>query len=185
MCFTPDLDLNEFDGSPAAFADWQWKMSAFLQTQGLWRVVDGSRTRPATVNPLTEANEEAQAKWDELDEMAQGHLCLRLANHLYHYVGTTSADTWTNLITAFGTPKPTDILAVINFRISGGRNSASEIYQLLAQIKRLRLLEWHSQTTSKRSCCCTRYPRSGIVSLQPSCGNTRRLMLALPLCKKP
>jgi hypothetical protein len=48
------------------------------------------------------------------------------------------------MITAFGTPAtPTlsaifvDFEAVMNFRISGGRNSVSEIYQLLAQIKRL------------------------------------------------
>jgi hypothetical protein len=88
-----DIDLIEFDGSSAAFADWQWKMSAFLGTQRLWHVVDGSRTRPITVNPPTEANAEAQAKWDELDEMARGYIGLGLAHRVHHYVGTTSAET--------------------------------------------------------------------------------------------
>ena len=50
------------------YQEWESQMKGYLQSQGLWRVANGMITCPADDQPVE------QAKWDILDDMAQGAL---------------------------------------------------------------------------------------------------------------
>ena len=109
-------------------------MQAFLQASGLWRIVNGTTTRPA-------ADAAQQAAWDMSDDMAQGNLTLRLSHNVRNQVGATSADTWDNLHTHFGTVGVSriygDFRALVNFKISGTQNPSAEIERFTMHQQRL------------------------------------------------
>ena len=74
----------------ANYREWKPQMKAFLQASGLWRIVDGTTTRPAAAGP-------DQTAWDMSDDMAQGNLTLRMSHNIRNQVGADSAAIWTNL----------------------------------------------------------------------------------------
>ena len=112
-------------------------MQAFLQASGLWRIVNGDTTCPAGAN----ADAAQQATWDMSDDMAQGNLTLRLSHNVRNQVGATSANTWTNLQTHFGTVGVShiygDFRALVNFKISGTQNLSAEIKRFSMHQQRL------------------------------------------------
>ena len=77
------------------YREWKSQMTAFLRLQGLWRIVNGTFPWPADMDTSN--------KWDMSDNMAQGQMTLCLDPTICNQVGATSATTWTNLATAFGT----------------------------------------------------------------------------------
>ena len=77
------------------YREWESQMTAFLRSQGLWRIVNGTFTQPEDMD--------AGNKWDMSDDMAQGQMTLCLDPTIHNQVGATSATTWTNLANAFGT----------------------------------------------------------------------------------
>src|ERR1700735_3032235 len=97
------------------YREWSAQMTAFLQAAGLWLIVNGTITIP------TDAAE--ALKWQISDQQALGNITLRLSHNVRREVGTTSAITWTNLATAFGTIGVSrlygDFRTLVNFKISG------------------------------------------------------------------
>ena len=80
------------------YREWESQMTAFLRSQGLWRIINGTATCPDETTHQDAAN-----KWDMSDDMAQGQITLHLDLTIHNQVGATSAITWTNLAMAFGT----------------------------------------------------------------------------------
>ena len=80
------------------YQEWESQMTAFLRSQGLWRIINGMATHPDETTSPDAAN-----KWDVSDDMAQGQITLRLDPTIHNQVGATSTATWTNLAMAFGT----------------------------------------------------------------------------------
>ena len=113
---------------------WSSNMKAYLQAHGVWRIVDGSVARP------TDAVE--AAKWDVSDDIAQGNIVLRLAHNCCNEVGTTSAATWTNLETAFGSVGISqifgDFCSLVSFKISGSQHPGAEITRFNTAVERLK-----------------------------------------------
>ena len=109
-------------------------MKAYLQAHGVWRIVDGSVTRPTDT---AEA-----AKWDVSDDIAQGNIILRLAHNCRNEVGATSAATWTNLETAFGSVGISQIFgdfrSLVSFKISGSQHPGAEITHFNTAVERLK-----------------------------------------------
>ena len=107
------------------YREWESQMKGYLQSQGLWRVANGTVTHPANDLPVE------QAKWDILDNMAQGALTLCISPNCRNHVGATSAETWTALETAYGQVGISriygDFKALVSFRLSGTQHPAAEM----------------------------------------------------------
>ena len=60
-------------------------MRAFLRAQGLWQYVNSQIERPEVLDPKKSTEDELKANksalndWDKLDDMAIGHMTLRLS----------------------------------------------------------------------------------------------------------
>ena len=52
------------------YHEWESQMTAFLRSQGLWRIVNGTFTWPEDMDTGN--------KWDVSDDMAQGQMTLHL-----------------------------------------------------------------------------------------------------------
>ena len=104
---------------------WESQMKGYLQSQGLWRVANGMVTCPADDQAVE------QAKWDILDDMAQGALTLHISPNCRNHIGVTSAETWTALGTAYGQVGISriygDFKALVSFRLSGTQHPAAEM----------------------------------------------------------
>ena len=115
--------------------EWESQMKGYLQSQGLWRVANGTVTRPAD-NQLVE-----QAKWDILDDMAQGALALRISPNCRNHIGATSAEMWTALETAYRQVGISriygDFKALVLFRLSGTQHPAAEMEHFNTSLQRL------------------------------------------------
>ena len=102
-----------FTGSD--FQIWEQKMGDYRKSQCLWRITTGApgSTQPveATTGAPTPAEVQLQAAWDENSEQVQGIIGSRISQMLCPHIGTTCADTWTNLRTRFGTPGISEIAA--------------------------------------------------------------------------
>ena len=70
------------------YREWESQMTAFLRSQGLWRIVNRMATCPDETTHQDAAN-----KWDMSDDMAQGQITLRLDPTICNQVGATSAIT--------------------------------------------------------------------------------------------
>ena len=70
------------------YCEWESQMTAFLRSQGLWRIVNGTATHLDETTSLDVAN-----KWDMSDDMAQGQITLCLDPTIHTQVGATSAAT--------------------------------------------------------------------------------------------
>ena len=109
-------------------------MTAFLRSQGLWRIVNGTFTQPEDVD--------AGNKWDVSDDMAQGQMTLHLDPTIRNQVGATSTTTWTNLANAFGTTGVSkifgDFRTLIQFRMSGSQHPSAEIEKFNMHLQMLK-----------------------------------------------
>ena len=112
-------------------------MTAFLRSQGLWRIVNGTTTCLDETASLDAAN-----KWDVSDDMAKGQITLCLDPTICNQVGATSTTTWTNLANAFGTSGVSKIFgdfhSLVQFRISGSQHPSAEIEQFNMHLQRLK-----------------------------------------------
>src|ERR1700678_2951216 len=103
-------------------------MQAFLQASGVWRIVNGTIIRPTGTSATDIA---AQNAWDISDDTAMGNIILRMSQTIGNQVGATSAATWANLQTAFGTVRVSsiygDFKALVSFKISGMQNHSAEM----------------------------------------------------------
>ena len=110
-------------------------MKGYLQSQGLWRVANGTVTRPTDDQPVE------QAKWDISDDMAQGALTLRISPNCCNHIGAKSAETWTALGTAYGQVGISRIYggfkALVSFRLSGTQHPAAEMERFNTSLQRL------------------------------------------------
>ena len=108
------------------YREWESQMTAFLRSQGLWRIVNGTATRPDKTTSLDMAN-----KWDVSDDMAQGQMTLCLDPTICNQVGATFTATWTNLANVFGTTGVSKIFGdfhtLVQFRMSGSQHPGAEI----------------------------------------------------------
>ena len=110
-------------------------MKGYLQSQGLWRVANGTVTRPAD-NLAVE-----QAKWDISDDMAQGALTLCISPNCHNHVGATSAEMWTALATAYRQVGISriygDFKALVLFKLSGTQHPAVKMERFNTSLQRL------------------------------------------------
>ena len=97
------------------FRVWEQKMGDYLKSQHLWCITTGAAgsTRPvaAITNAPTPAETAAQAAWDKNSEQVQGIIGSHISQTLCPHIGTTCADTWTNLRTRFRTSGVSKIAA--------------------------------------------------------------------------
>ena len=95
-----------FTGSD--FWVWEHKMGDYLKSQCLWHITTGApgSTRPveAIAGAPTPAEALLQAAWDGNSEQVQGIIGSHISQMLCPHIGTTCAQTWTNLRTRFRTP---------------------------------------------------------------------------------
>ena len=118
----------------ANYREWATQMQAFLQASGLWRVVNGTITRPVAAGA-------PQNAWDDRNDVALGNITLRISQNICNQVGATSAITWTNLATAFGTIGVSriygDFKSLVSFKISESQNPSAEIERFNMHQQRL------------------------------------------------
>ena len=107
------------------YREWESQMKGYLQSQGLWRVANGTVTCPADDLAVE------QAKWDISDDMAQGALTLCISPNCCNHIGATSAEMWTALENAYGQVGISriyeDFKALVSFKLSSTQHSAAEI----------------------------------------------------------
>ena len=105
-------------------------MGDYLKSQHLWRITTSA---PGSMWPVevtagapTLAEAQLQAAWDENSEQVQGIIGSHISQTLHSHIGTTCANTWTNLRTRFGTPGvseiPTDMYAAYSLKLSATHN---------------------------------------------------------------
>ena len=115
--------------------EWESQMKEYLQSQGLWRVVNDMVTCPADDQPVE------QAKWDISDDMAQGALTLHISSNCCNHIGAMLAETWTALGTAYGQVGISriygDFKALVSFRLSGTQHPAAEMEHFNTSLQRL------------------------------------------------
>ena len=91
-------------------------MGDYLKSQRLWHITTGAtgsmRPVEAIAGAPTPAEVQLQAAWDENSKQVQGIICC-ISQMLHPHIGTTCANTWTNLRTRFGTPGVSKITADI------------------------------------------------------------------------
>ena len=117
------------------YQEWESQMKGYLQSQALWRVANGTVTHPADDQPVE------QAKWDILDDMAQGALTLHISPNCCNHIGATLAETWTALETAYGQVGISriygDFKALVSFKLSGTQHPAAEMERFNTSLQRL------------------------------------------------
>ena len=117
------------------YQEWESQMKGYLQSKGLWQVANGVVTRPANDQAIK------QTKWDILDDMAQGALTLRISHNCCNHVGDMSAETWTNLQTAYRQVGISriyrDFKALVSFRLSSTQQPAAEMEYFNTSLQRL------------------------------------------------
>ena len=117
------------------YQEWESQMKGYLQSQGLWRVANGTVTCPADDQPVE------QAKWDISDDMAQGALILRISPNCCNHIGATLAETWTTLETAYRQVGISriygDFKALVSFKLSSTQHSAAEMEHFNTSLQRL------------------------------------------------
>ena len=90
-------------------------MGDFLKFQHLWRITTGAAGSMWPVEAITGNSTPAeallQAAWDENSEQVQGIISSHISQMLCPHIGTTCAETWTNLRIRFGTLGVSEITA--------------------------------------------------------------------------
>ena len=117
------------------YREWESQIKGYLQSQGLWRVANGTVTRLADDQPVE------QAKWDILDNMMQGALTLHISPNCHNHIGATLAETWTALETAYGQVGISriygDFKALVSFKLSGTQHLADEMEHFNTSLQQL------------------------------------------------
>ena len=103
------------DGSN--YGAWSKVMRAFLRAQGLWQYVNTQIERPDPLDPKKstedklKANKAALTEWDRMDDMAIGHMTLRLSASIQEEVSSlnTAFSIWDRLEDHYGKATPTTV----------------------------------------------------------------------------
>ena len=131
-----------FDGSN--YNVWVNQMKFWLQSQNLWRIVNGTIPRPTVGPGPPPVTAQDVAAWDDKDEAAFGAISLRIAHHMRAAVltaaNTTSALVWTAITTTWSRTGISaiyqDYKAAIRIRV-GMSNPAKDITRLQTHFERL------------------------------------------------
>ena len=95
-----------FDGSN--YNVWVDQMKFWLQSQNLWRIVNGAIPRPTVGLGPPPVTAQDVAVWDNKDKAAFGAISLRIAHHMWAAMrmaaNTTSALVWTTITTKAVSP---------------------------------------------------------------------------------
>ena len=120
---------------------WEQKMGdrVRVKSQCLWCITTGAAgsTQPVEVITGAPAPAEAllQAAWDENSEQVQGIISSHISQTLHPHIGTTCAETWTNLRARFGTLGVSEIAADMytpySMKLSSTHNSHMERMNML------------------------------------------------------
>ena len=146
MASTNNNQLNTsipvFTGSD--FHLWEQKMSDYLKSQCLWCMANNQVLCPveAVANMPMAAEAALQAAWDENLEQIQGIIGSQILTTLHPHLGTTCADTWTNLHIRFRTPGVSEIAAdmytAYSMQLSHTHNPHPNMEQMNMLFERLR-----------------------------------------------
>ena len=127
--------VPEFDGTNHKL--WSNIMQAFLQFQILWRVVDGSYTRPPVAGTGTAVEQaaklEMERKWLDQNESAMGFIKMKMVPSLLHHAqpNFTARQLWDELKTAYATPGAATVFAdfhkAIRFQLQSEADAAGNI----------------------------------------------------------
>ena len=97
------------------YREWAAQMWAYLQSTGLWLIVNETTMAPTDPQALT--------AWTLSDSMVNGNIELCLLHDICNLVGDTSVMTWTALANAFGMTGVSqlfrDFWSMVRFQISG------------------------------------------------------------------
>ena len=125
------------DGSN--YREWREQIKAFLQSSGLWLIIDGTITQPA--DPVK------SQKWLISNNQALGHITLCISVNIRNHLAATSNLTWLALETAFSLVGISriygDFKSLVNFRLSGSQNPHAELQWFFTHVNRLTM---HSVT---------------------------------------
>ena len=132
-----------FTGSD--FRVWEQKMGDYLKSQHLWHITTSApgSTWPveAITGQPTPAEAQLEAAWDENLEQVQGIIGSHILQTLCPHIGTTCADTWTNLRTRFGTPGVSkiaaDMYAAYSMKLSSTHNPHPDMTRMNMLFKQL------------------------------------------------
>lgn len=97
--FSESRLVDKFDGTN--FHLWKVRMQMYLLDKDLWRIVDGSETRPTTIAE--------QPDWDKRDGKARANILLHLKDSQLLLVNSlkTSKEMWDGLCNMFETKHAT------------------------------------------------------------------------------
>ena len=131
-----------FDGSN--YNVWVDQMKFWLQSQNLWRIVNGAILRPTVSPGLPPVTAQDVAVWDDINEAAFGTIFLRIAHHMWAAIltaaNTTSALVWTSITTTWSQTGISaiyqDYKATIRIRV-GTSNPAKDITRLQTHFEHL------------------------------------------------
>ena len=131
-----------FDGSN--YNVWVDQMKFWLQSQNLWRIVNGAIPRPTVGPGPPPVTAQDVALWDDKDEAAFGAISLRIAHHMRAAVltaaNTTSTLVWTAITTTWSHTGISaiyqDYKAAIRIRV-GMSNPAKDITRLQTHFEHL------------------------------------------------
>ena len=131
IAMTANTNSNNLNASIPIFPGsdfwvWEQKMGDFLKSQHLWRITTSAAGSmwpvEAIVGAPTPAEALLQAAWDENSKQVQGIIGSCISQILHPHIGTTCAETWTNLRTRFGTlgvsKIATDMYAAYSMKLS-------------------------------------------------------------------
>ena len=135
------------DGSN--YGAWSKVMRAFLRAQGLWQYVNSQIEHPEVLDPKKstedelKANKAALTEWDRHDDMAIGHMTLRLSASIQEEVSTlnTAFGIWDCLENHYGKATPTivykDFKEALSVRLYADQNPSPAMDKMAASFQRL------------------------------------------------
>jgi hypothetical protein len=124
-------------------------MRAFLRSQGLWQLSAGLDSRPTEMDPAdgTQAEQTANiaaiADWDKRDDMAIGHITLRVSPPIQEQIARLNdlSTVWDHLETKYGKSTPTtvykDFKDALSVRLLADNNPLPAIKKMAASFQRL------------------------------------------------
>lgn len=111
-------------------------MEAYLKSQGLWQITQGTPPCPKTAGTTAITVElAAMTEWDLLDNKAVGAIALRVSPQYQHHLKSTSASILSKLKTKTGGEMCyaaifNEFQHAITYKISGNKHPCSEINKL-------------------------------------------------------
>jgi len=97
---------------------WQDAITAYLKSQGVWRICTGTYKRPIDLQPGSTSpaildHTVLQSAWDNRNNQAEDYILLRLSPQCLQAVTskTTAFNIWTELQTVFGVQGPSQLYA--------------------------------------------------------------------------